>query len=92
MNNALQLTIRGLDTQTKQVLIKNAKQQGVSLNRYVLDAIKRGAGISDINSRSDKLKNFLDDHHIDLADAQAVEDALNWADRTSLDKQQREQL
>ena len=92
MNNALQLTIRGLDTQTKQVLIKNAKQQGVSLNRYVLYAIKRGAGISDINSRSDKLKNFLDDHHIDLADAQAVEDALNWADRTSLDKQQREQL
>ncbi len=92
MNDALQLTIRGLDTQTKQVLVKKAKQQGVSLNRYVLYALKLGAGISASNDRYDKLKNFLDDHYINPADVQAVEDALDWADRTSLDKQRREQL
>ena len=92
MNDSnLQLTVRGLDAQTKQALVNKAKQQGVSLNRYALQALKQSAGLS-TNGRYRELKQFLDDHHIDHADAQAVEETLAWADRTSIDKQQREQL
>lgn len=85
------LTIRGLDIQTKQALVSNAKQQGVSLNRYALQALKHSAGLSSTAGR-EELKQFLDAHHIDRADAQAVEDALAWADRGSIEKQQHEQL
>lgn len=93
MNNTnLQLTIRGLDARTKVALVNKAKQQGMSLNRYALQALKQSAGLSDTNGRYRELRFFFNNHHIDYADTQAVEDALAWADRASVEKQQRERL
>ena len=91
-NSNLQLTIRGLDTQTKQALVNKARQEGVSLNRYALQALKHSAGHTSTTARYKELRQFLDMHYIDHADAQAVENALVWADRASIEKQQREEL
>lgn len=84
-DSSLQLTIRGLDAWTKQALVNKARQQGVSLSCYALQVLKQSAGLSGTKGRYRELKQFLDDHHIDHADAQAVEKALTWADHISVD-------
>lgn len=47
MNTNEQLTIRGVDEATKKRLIDRAKAQGMSLNAYNLEVLRREAGTSD---------------------------------------------
>lgn len=88
----IQLTIRGLDAKTKQILVNKARQQGISLNRYALRALQESAGLASKNGRYNELRLFFNTHHIDRHDSQTLEDALDWADRMSIEKQQNEQL
>lgn len=44
MNTVQQLTVRGVDAQTKRALEAQARQRGMSLNAYNLELLKRQAG------------------------------------------------
>jgi hypothetical protein len=90
MSDTLQLTIRGLDQRTKAILKKKANQQGVSLNRYALEALQLSAGIQNSEKRYFEIKNFLSHHKIVQSDKKAIDDALAWADGTSITKQSKE--
>lgn len=89
-HNLQQMTIRGLDPQTKAALIKKASQQGMSLNRYALKALQQSAGIDDAENRYQVIKQFLDNHSMKLADKKALDDAIAWSDKTSIAKQRKE--
>jgi Pyruvate/2-oxoacid:ferredoxin oxidoreductase gamma subunit len=91
MNNNLQITIRGLDANTKSALVKKAHQKGVSLNQYALASLKQTAGIETSEERYQRMKQFLDKHHISEEDAQAINEAVEWLDKTSLEKQKRDE-
>jgi hypothetical protein len=90
--SSLQLTIRGLDAQTKVALVKKANQQGLSLNRYALKALQRSAGLDDQEVRYQVLKQFLNEHAINQtrADKEAFDEAIKWSDETSLKKQRQD--
>lgn len=89
-NTSLQLTIRGLDKQTKDALSKKATQQGMSLNRYALKALKQNAGMDDNEAQYLALKQFLNSHQMNKADKIAFDDAISWADTASIEKQIKE--
>ena len=86
-----QLTIRGLDNETKNALQQKAHQQGMSLNKYALKTLKQGAGINTHENRYLKLKDFLNSHSISSSDKTAFDDALLWADSTSKEKQSKDE-
>ncbi|HUD07408.1 MAG TPA: hypothetical protein VMR34_06005 [Candidatus Saccharimonadales bacterium] len=90
-NTTLQLTVRGLDPVTKDALIKKANQQGLSLNRYALKTLQNSAGIEDSDSRYRSLKQFLNTHSIHKADVKAFDEAIAWSDKSSTEKQHREE-
>lgn len=89
-NTTLQLTIRGLDATTKDALVRKAKRQGMSLNRYALKALRHSAGLDDGEQRYQAIKQFLATNHMSKADKQAFDEALAWSDKASLEKQRRE--
>jgi hypothetical protein len=92
MNNpALQITIRGLDSATKDALVKKANQQGISLNQYALKALQQNAGVDDSEKRYQEMKQFLKTHHMSKGDKRAFDEAIEWSDRTSIEKQRREE-
>lgn len=86
----LQLTVRGLDAETKDALVKKAHAQGISLNRYALKALRQGAGVDEAESRYQALKLFLDARTISRLDKKAFDEALAWSDTASSQKQQRD--
>lgn len=88
---SLQLTIRGLDPATKAALKKKASQQGVSLNKYALKALRQNAGIDDSEVRYRAMKRLLKEHHMSRGDKKAFDDAIAWADKASIEKQRREE-
>lgn len=90
-NTTLQLTIRGLDPKTKDALIKKANQQGLSLNRYALQALQKSAGIDDSDNRYRALKEFLNTHSMHKADKKAFDEAIAWSDKASIEKQHQEE-
>ncbi len=90
MSSKLQLTIRGLDPTTKSALTKKANRQGISLNRYVLKALRQSVGIEDSDKRYLEMKQFLSKHRIGQEDEESLEEALSWSDRASLLKQDKE--
>lgn len=90
MSDTLQLTIRGLDPVTKAALTKKAIQQGVSLNRYALNALQKSVGIEGSQQRYLELKRFLSNHKIEQHDKKIFDEALAWADKSSISKQSRE--
>lgn len=85
-----QLTIRGLNQETKAALIRKADQQGVSLNKYALKALEISAGLDAIEARVEAAQEFLEGHKLNTADAQALSDAVAWSRKTSLEKQLKE--
>lgn len=92
MNNThLQITIRGLDPATKDALIKKANHQGVSLNRYALKTLQNSVGTDESEKRYQTMKNLLNANHINEEDRKAIDDALAWSDKASLEKQRREE-
>ena len=90
MSDTLQLTVRGLDPKTKLALTRKASQQGISLNRYVLKALRQSVGIEDSEKRYLEMKQFLSKHKIGHEDKESFDEALSWSDKASLLKQSRE--
>jgi hypothetical protein len=90
-NTTLQITIRGFDSATKDALMKKAKQQGVSLNQYALKALQHSVGIDDSEKRYQAMKQFFKAHHMDKDDKKAFDEAIAWSDKTSIEKQRREE-
>jgi hypothetical protein len=92
MNNLVtQITVRGLDTATKEALVKKANQQGVSLNRYALKTLEKSVGIDDSEKRYQAMKQFFSVHHMSKGDKKAFDEAIAWSDKASLEKQRREE-
>ncbi len=87
----LQLTIRGLDKETKDALQQKARQQGISLNKYALKTLQQGAGINISENQYIKLKDFFNTHSIDASDKIAFDHALSWADSASKEKQSKDE-
>jgi uncharacterized protein (DUF1778 family) len=87
INATFQLTIRGLNKETKDALQQKASQQGMSLNKYALKALQQGAGIDVNGNRYLEIKEFLGSHSMDAVDKAAFDDALTWADKASREKQ-----
>jgi hypothetical protein len=92
MNDAtLQLTIRGIDQNVKDALVKKANQQGLSLNRYALNTLKNSTGVNDSEQRYHALKQFLSNHSVNKTDKKAFDEAIKWSDKTSLEKHRKEE-
>jgi hypothetical protein len=90
MSDTIQLTIRGLDPSTKAALVKKASQQGMSLNRYAVKALKKSVGLDENEQRYLEMKQFLSNHKIEKRDLKALEEAISWSDKTSIAKQSTE--
>jgi hypothetical protein len=90
-DTTLQLTIRGIDPDTKNALIKKASRQGLSLNRYVIKALQNNIGLNDYEHRYQAIKNFLSAHSMNKIDKKTFDDAVLWSDKTSIKKQNREE-
>jgi plasmid stability protein len=90
MSNTFQITIRGLDESTKAALVRRASQQGVSLNRYALKALRQSVGSEDSEKRYLEIKQFLSKNKIEQKDEESLDEALSWSDKASLLKQSRE--
>lgn len=90
-DTTLQITIRGLDTETKQALVKKARQQGLSLNRYALQSLKQGAGVEPAEERYRAMKQFINERAMTAEDKLAFDEAIAWADQASLAKQKRDE-
>ena len=90
-NNSYQLTIRGLNKDTKDALQQKARQQGVSLNKYALKTLQQGVGIDSSENRYVKLKGFLSNHSINASDKAAFDEAISWSDSTSRVKQSKDE-
>ena len=92
MNNTTQqLTIRGLDPKTKDALVQKANQQGLSLNRYALKALRNSAGVDDSENRYKAVKLFLKSHSMSQSDKKAFDEAMAWSDKTSIEKQHKDE-
>jgi hypothetical protein len=87
-----QLTIRGIDDLTKKALQTKAKQEGVSLNRYVVKAIKRGAGIDEVETRYQRLKKIIEENPINKEDLKTLNEVILWSKKESLKKQSKQEL
>lgn len=89
-NTSLQLTIRGLDSATKEALVKKANQRGLSLNRYALNTLRQEAGLSSSEQRYRVMKDFLEANHISSEDRRLIDQAVDDLDKMSLEKQSRD--
>jgi plasmid stability protein len=89
--SSTQITVRGLDSQTKSALAKQAAERGLSLNKYALEALKQAAGTDSSEERYQVMKQFLGKHRIAKTDKQAFDQAISWSDKASLEKQQRDE-
>ena len=87
----LQLTIRGVDKRTKELLQQKAAQKGVSMNRLSLDALRQEAGSDSSEERYRRMKAFFAEHRISSADIKAAEEAIAWQNRASLRKQKKDE-
>jgi plasmid stability protein len=91
VDSSTQLTIRGLDARTKQRLQKRAAENGMSLNKYALESLRLNAGSDSSEERYEEMKRYLDKHHVSHEDMLAVDEAIAWSHKTSLEKQRREE-
>jgi len=87
----LQITIRGLDANTKTALVKRARQNGVSLNQYALAALRQTAGIESSQERYNRFSTFLDKHHIPADEITRIDQAVKSGKSASLNKQKQDE-
>ncbi len=91
MNNTLQITIRGLDADTKSALVEKARQKGVSLNQYALTSLRQTAGLETSQERYQRLMQFLGTHLIPDDEIQRINEAIEWGNQASLKKQRQDE-
>jgi hypothetical protein len=90
MQHNTQLTIRGIDTRTKQRLTKIANLRGVSLNRLAVEALQQTAGTNSTELRLQGLRGTLRAFRIDDQDIRRAEAAIADMDAISKAKQERD--
>jgi uncharacterized protein (DUF1778 family) len=86
-----QLTIRGVDSRTKQLLSKKAALKGMSLNKLVLQSLHQTAGTDPEQERYAAMKHLLSQNRMSKADKAAFDEAITWLDKASLEKQKRDE-
>lgn len=87
----LQLTIRGVDAETKAALVTRAAQSGVSLNKYVLQSVRQAAGTDSSEERYRRMVAVIDKYRIPSEDIKAAEEAIDWMDKASKEKQKQDE-
>ena len=90
-DSTTQITVRGLDSRTKSALTRQAKQRGLSLNKFVLESLRQTSGVETSEERYKAMKQFIDQHPISSEDVQAINAAIAWMDKASLEKQKRDE-
>lgn len=90
-DSTTQITVRGLDSRTKAALTRQAKRRGLSLNKFALESLRQAAGVETSEERYLAMKQFIDEHPISSEDAQAINEAVAWMDKASLEKQKRDE-
>lgn len=55
-----QLTVRGFDDELSECIHREAEQEGISLNRAALRLLRKGAGLSDVPGKPQKIGHSLD--------------------------------
>lgn len=73
-----QLTVRGFDDDLSAILHRLANREGISLSQAALKLLRKGAGLTERNERSDTIGSSLD-HLIGTwtgADADEIDSAL----------------
>ena len=90
-DSTTQITVRGLDSRTKSALTRQAKQRGLSLNKFVLESLRQTSGVETSEERYQAMKQFIDQHPISSEDVQAINAAIAWMDKASLEKQKRDE-
>ena len=90
-NSSFQLTIRGVDLNTKQQLTKIASRKGVSLNYLVVDTLKQAAGTNTTEERLRLIQDTLRRNRIKSSDIIAAETAITEMDTISKAKQKRDE-
>ncbi len=91
IDKTTQITVRGLDPNTKAALEKKAAKNGLSLNKYTLATLRQAAGTDTSEERYHKMTTFIANHRIPANELQQITQALDWADKTSTQKQQRDE-
>jgi hypothetical protein len=59
MNTTQQLTIRGVDEATKNILVARARQHGISLNAYSLNLLRQDVGTNTTMKKTNGLERFI---------------------------------
>ena len=90
-DSTTQITVRGLDNRTKSALTRQAKQRGLSLNKFVLESLRQASGVETSEERYQAMKQFIGQHPISSEDVQAINAATAWMDKASLEKQKRDE-
>lgn len=62
------------------------------VNKYVLKTLQQEVGVNMSKNRYHDLKKFLENHSMNISDKAALDDALAWADKSSKEKQSREEI
>jgi hypothetical protein len=60
-HSVTQLTIRGFDRELERRIRNLARSKGISLNQAVLQLLKKGAGLPNLQSESNVIGDSLDD-------------------------------
>jgi hypothetical protein len=79
----MQYTLRNIPKQLDRVLRSKAKAEGKSLNKALLDAVKRGLGLGESNHPKRDL-SFLG--KLSDAEAKAIDEAHEFCDRAEIDR------
>lgn len=91
INDNLQLTVRGVDSRTKQKLTQLASRKGISLNSLVVETLKQTAGTNTTEDRLQLMRETLRLYRIDSHDVVAAEGAIAEMDTVSKAKQKRDE-
>lgn len=89
-DSTVQLTVRGVDSRTKQQLSKMAARKGVSLNNLLVKALKQTAGTNTVEERMRHFQKAIHQQQISSRDIAKAEVAIAEMDVTSKAKQQRD--
>lgn len=86
----LQITVRGLDERTKELLELQAARKGVSMNGLALESLRQTAGTEDSETRYKRMAAFIDEHRIPDDEMKLISEAIAWQKQASLAKQKKD--
>ncbi|MBW2734837.1 MAG: hypothetical protein JRH20_20815 [Deltaproteobacteria bacterium] len=82
-----QLTIRGFDPELQRRIRRLAKSKGISLNRAVLELLRKGAGLDDTQDDTGLIGSSLDTFIGTWSDEEADEFEESIAEFSTIDEE-----